>query len=134
MLHLDSLEDHVLCCHCCLQADSKLQNKMRDIRVAKLVLNICVGESGDRLQKAAKVGKGAHACKPRWHGSRRLHILLVHQPGIVVSLQHQKLVRMWPAQFVNVQCLLAGPRAADRAAASLWKGALHSAHLRHQEK
>ncbi|CAL5222128.1 g4446 [Coccomyxa viridis] len=35
--------------------DSKSQNKMRDIRVAKLVLNICVGESGDRLQKAAKV-------------------------------------------------------------------------------
>jgi large subunit ribosomal protein L11e len=27
----------------------------RDIRVSKLVLNVCVGESGDRLQKAAKV-------------------------------------------------------------------------------
>ena len=33
----------------------KFENKMRDIKIEKLVVNCCVGESGDRLTKAAKV-------------------------------------------------------------------------------
>jgi large subunit ribosomal protein L11e len=28
---------------------------MKEIRISKMILNICVGESGDRLTKAAKV-------------------------------------------------------------------------------
>merc|ERR1712154_359516 len=38
-----------------MAAPAEKKNCMKDIRIAKLCLNICVGESGDRLTRAAKV-------------------------------------------------------------------------------
>jgi len=65
----------------------KSANPMRELRISKLTLNICTGESGDRLQKAAKVSaaqggncpaSAAAGCRARslsgawgrWPGSR----------------------------------------------------------------
>lgn len=48
----------------------KFDNKMRDIFVEKLVLNLCTGESGDKLTKAAKVLEDLTNQKPVEHKAR----------------------------------------------------------------
>merc|ERR1712124_219894 len=43
---------------------SKFDNKMREIKIEKLILNLCTGEGGDKLTKAAKVLEDLTGQKP----------------------------------------------------------------------
>merc|ERR1712062_341579 len=68
-------------------AETKAKNPMRDTRIRKLCLNICVGESGDRLTRASKVlealtGQTPVSSKARYtvrsFGIRRNEKIAVH--------------------------------------------------------
>merc|ERR1712177_98436 len=65
----------------------KFDNKMREIKIEKLILNLCTGEGGDKLTKAAKVLEDLTDQKPveskarytvRTFGIRRNEKIAVH--------------------------------------------------------
>lgn len=60
-------------------SDEKVKtNPMRDLRIMKLCLNICVGESGDRLTRAAKVLEQLTGQQPVFSKGECTHDLSMH--------------------------------------------------------
>jgi large subunit ribosomal protein L11e len=78
-------------------AEAQKQNPMRDLKLSKLCLNICVGESGDRLTRAAKV----------------LEQLTGQQPVFSKARYTVRTFGIRRNEKISVHCTVRGPKAQE---------------------